>query len=212
MGKIKTLMIPADEWHDYAQEASEIVLDGGIIIFPTETVYGIGSLPRLDCVEKLIEMKNRPVRKPIQLLISDFEMLARNNAIMSVQAEKLAKAFWPGPLTLVLDVEPGSLPEPVIKGGNVGFRLPAHELCRDLIRRCGGSLAATSANPSGMPEARSCAESLRFFSGKINVAVDSGVIPESLPSTVAAVSNDDIVILRKGAISEKSLFEALNSD
>jgi len=139
-------------------------------------------------------------------------MLARNNAIMSAKAEKLAKTFWPGPLTLVLDVEPGSLPEPVIKGGNVGFRLPAHELCRDLIRRCGGSLAATSANPSGMPEARSCAESLRFFPGKINVAIDSGVIPESLPSTVAAVSHDDVVILRKGAISEKLLFDALNSE
>lgn len=209
---MKTLLIPADEWPDYAQDASDIVIEGGIIIFPTETVYGIGALPRLDCVDKLIEMKNRPVRKPIQLLISDFEMLDRNKAILSPQAEKLAKAFWPGPLTLVLDVEPGSLPEPVIKGGNVGFRLPAHELCRDLIRRCGGSLAATSANPSGMPEARSCSESLRFFPGKINVAVDSGVIPESLPSTVAAVSQDNVVILRKGAISEKAVFDALKSD
>lgn len=207
MDKKKTLIVPIEDWHERADEAAALVREGGAVLFPTETVYGIGALPTEEGVNKLFSMKLRPQGKAFQLLISGPEMLENFEAEVSPLARKMIDIFWPGPLTLVLGVKPGRLPKALVHNGAAGFRMPAHDVCRDMIRRCGGALAATSANLSDRPVAKSCAEALRTFAGKIDAAIDAGTLDESLPSTVASIRNGDIIILRKGAVNESLLLD-----
>jgi L-threonylcarbamoyladenylate synthase len=207
MDKKKTLIVPIDIWHELADDAAARVREGGMVLFPTETVYGIGALPVEENLQKIIAMKLRPQGKAFQLLISSPEMLDEFGAVVSPLARKMIDIFWPGPLTLVLEVKSDRLPDALIHNGSTGFRMPAHDVCRDMILRCGGALAATSANLSDGPVAKSCVEALRTFAGKIDVAIDAGTLDESLPSTVASVRNGDIIVLRKGAINESLLID-----
>jgi L-threonylcarbamoyladenylate synthase len=181
-------------------------MSGGIALFPTETVYGVGALPTEEGVRKLVEAKQRPPGKAFQLLISDIKALDTYGAVVSPLARKVIEKFWPGPLTLVLDVEREDIP-PALGRGNIGFRMPAQEVCMDLVRRCGGALAASSANLSQQPAAKSCAEAQRIFPGKIDAAIDAGELGEALASTVASVRNGDIVVIRKGAVNESLLID-----
>jgi L-threonylcarbamoyladenylate synthase len=188
-----------------ADEIVAKVLGGGIILIPTETVYGLAALPNENGVQLLIDLKLRPKGKPFQLLVSDLDKLHKYGVQPSPLAMKVMERFWPGPLTIVLDVTPGLFPFGLAPSGNVGFRMPAHGLCLDLIRRCGGALAASSANIAGNPEPRTCPEALRQFSGRLDASIDSGPTGDSLPSTVVSIRNGDITVIRKGAVSETAL-------
>jgi L-threonylcarbamoyladenylate synthase len=204
----RTLSITAAEWPDRANEVIERILIGGVALFPTETVYGLGALPNENGVQKMISLKMRPKGKPFQLLISDLGALDKCGAVVSPLAEKVMENFWPGPLTIVLDVTEGLFPFGLAPQQNVGFRMPAHELCRDLVRRCGGTLAASSANVAGQPEPRTCQDAMRQFAiGRLDAAVDGGPTGDSLPSTVISVRNGDITVIRKGAVAEGALLE-----
>ncbi|HOO55640.1 MAG TPA: L-threonylcarbamoyladenylate synthase [bacterium] len=207
MERKTTLIIKAGQWPDESDKFAEKVQTGGIIIFPTETVYGIGAMPEQTGVEKLTELKARPQTKPLQLLISDREMLEKFGAKISPLANKIMDKLWPGPLTLVLDVEGAEIPDAIGKFGNIGFRMPDHPVCLDMIRRCGGAIAASSANPSNQQPTRSCSEALRMFPGRIDAAIDAGTLPEALASTVASVRNGNIIIIRKGAVNADRLIE-----
>ncbi|MFC1474992.1 L-threonylcarbamoyladenylate synthase, partial [bacterium] len=143
MAGIKTKTIPAENWPEHAEEAAGIVRAGGIILFPTETVYGIGTHPSATGIEKLAGMKCRAPGKPFQVLIADTGTLKEWGAVLCPAAEKLIQAFWPGPLTLALEVDTSKTPAGLAPNETIGFRIPDHELCLDLIRRAGGSLAAT---------------------------------------------------------------------
>ncbi len=205
MPRIATLQLTADDWPARANEVVDKILSGGVVLFPTETVYGLGALPNENGVRKLIDLKLRPKGKPFQLLISDIEMLKKYEAKVSPLAMEVMKKFWPGPLTIVLDVPAGLFPYGLAPAENVGFRMPGHDLCRDLVDRCGGSLAASSANVNGRPEPRTCPDALRQFPGKLDAAIDSGPTGDSLASTVISVRNGDITVIRKGAVSETHL-------
>jgi L-threonylcarbamoyladenylate synthase len=207
MPRKTALHINADDWQARADEVVAKVLAGGIILIPTETVYGLAALPNENGVQLLVDLKLRPKGKPFQLLISDLAMLEKYGAKPSPLALLVMEKFWPGPLTIVLDVPQGMFPFGLAPSGNAGFRMPAHGLCLDLVGRCGGALAASSANVAGNPEPRTCAEALRQFSGRLDAAVDGGPTGDSLPSTVISIRNGDLTIIRKGAVSEHLLRE-----
>ncbi len=183
-----------------SEDALEALQGGGIILFPTETVYGLGVDPaNTDAVKHLYVFKGRPKEKPFQWLIADASQARAVSGGWDERAEKLAQAFWPGPLTLVVAVE----------GETVGWRVPDHEWLHGLLVKFGRPMIATSANRSGEPPAKSCAEAFQHFGSDLALAVDGGLIKKGVASTVVSLEPGEVKILREGAISEASIRGAI---
>ena len=184
-----------------ATEAVRVVADGGVIAFPTETVYGIGASAEAEVAPaRLFDLKGRDRSKPIALLLSRFELAERFARAVPPVALRLAEVYCPGPITLVL---PGR------EGDTVGIRVPAHDLALALIEACGGALYATSANASGQPPARSVEEVLAAFPSGLDLVLDGGPVALGTPSTVIQVDGDTCTILRPGAIGKREIEDAL---
>ncbi len=173
--------------------AGDVLRQGGIVAFPTDTVYGLGVLADNPAArQRLRRLKERENEKPFQLLIGDLGEVKRLGIRTSPAAERLMRRFWPGALTLVL---------PDGQGGTVGLRLPELALTRKLLRAAGGPLAATSANRTKAPPAADAEAILAEFAGAIELILDNGASRRGLASTVVRVAGDKIDILREGAIS-----------
>ena len=182
-------------------EAARVVAGGGVVAFPTETVYGIGASAQGGTAPaRLFDLKGRDRAKPIALLLSRLELVERFVPAVPRIARRLAAAYCPGPITLVL---PGR------EGGTVGIRVPDHALALALIEACGGALHATSANASGRQPARSADEVLAAFPTGLDVILDGGPVAIGTPSTVIQVVGDSYRILRLGAIGEREIEDAL---
>ena len=185
---------------------------GEVIAIPTETVYGVAALPLPDSVERLIEVKQRSPDKGIQLLVDSIEQAAQM-CVLSAAAEQLARTFWPGGLTLVLDRRPDS-DLPLLLGGGrptLGLRLPDHELPRSLARLL-GPLAASSANVTGRPPATTAQMVIDSLSDVLSLVVDDGPVRGGVSSTVVDCSGSAAsspVVLREGAIASSAIFAAL---
>lgn len=188
---------------------SEVISNGGVIAFRTDTFYGLGVDPfNAAAVARLRELKGREDNKPILLLISDADQVDRLITNRSDQFKIAARQFWPGPLTVVGSAVP-ELPEEITAGtGTVGVRLPADEGVRELVRECGGVLTATSANPAGRDPARSAHEVASYFTKELNLIVDGGEVTVMEPSTVLDVLTSPPRIVREGAIP-RSVIEQL---
>ncbi len=172
--------------------ALECVAAGGIVLFPTETVYGLGVDSRQPAaMERLYDLKQRPKEKPFQWLIADADLARRQSPTWDDAAERLARAFWPGPLTLVVN--------------GIGWRVPRHDWLLGWLRELGRPLVATSANLAGAPPARSCAAALEALDSGVSLALDGGEIPEDEVSTVARIEQGRLHILREGALKEGAL-------
>ena len=183
-----------------AAEAGRVVRAGGVIAFPTETVYGVGaSADREDGLAKLCALKGRDAGKPIALLLSDFRHAARYAREPSRLSRRLAAAFCPGPITLVL---------PARGTGTVGLRVPSHPVALAIVDACGGALYATSANRSGLRPARSAQEVLDALADGLDLVLDAGPSRIGTASTVVRVDGDEYDILRPGAIAEKQIAAA----
>lgn len=182
-------------------ETAAVLKRGGVVIIPTDTVYGVAAgLQNAKGIEMLQRIKNRPAGKPIPILAADRASIAKLNARFGAIGEKLARDFWPGPLTLV-----------VAAGGTwEGFRIPAHPLARAIIKAAGGLLRVTSANMSGHEPARTAAEAIRQLRGKADLAVDAGPSPAGKPSTVVKIENERIIILREGAIPGETIYNSVH--
>jgi L-threonylcarbamoyladenylate synthase len=184
---------------------------GELIGVPTETVYGLATLPTAKCVARLVAVKRRSGDKGIQLLV-DSVAQARRLAELTPAAERLARAFWPGPLTLVLPTLAGSRLPALINAGRktVGVRLPDHPVPRRLAREV-GPLAASSANISGQPDATT-AEQAAAVGAQVSLVLDDGPVRGGLPSTVVDCSPaaDPVRLLRIGALSEADIRAALH--
>jgi L-threonylcarbamoyladenylate synthase len=183
-------------------KASEVIANGGVIAFRTDTFYGLGADPfNRAAVARLRELKGRDDNKPILLLISDAEQVQRLISARSDRFNIAAGKFWPGPLTIVGSAV-AALPEEITSGtGTVGVRLPADESVRELVRECGGVLTATSANPAGSEPARSAQEVAGYFPSGLDLIVDGGEVSATEPSTVLDVSSSPPRVVREGAIS-----------
>jgi tRNA threonylcarbamoyl adenosine modification protein (Sua5/YciO/YrdC/YwlC family) len=171
---------------------------GGVVVVPTETVYGLAARPdRPEAIARIFELKGRSSDKVLQLLVPGAEWLDRLSSPTET-ARFLAAEHWPGPLTLVV-IASESAPDPVVSDGSVGLRVPNHPIATELLRR-GGPLAATSANRSGDPTPTSVDEIRAVFGDGVDVYLDGGVIAGAA-STVVDATNETPVILRAGAIS-----------
>ncbi len=184
--------------------AVEILREGGLVAFPTDTVYGVGSLA-FDgtAVESIYAAKDRPLEKAIPVLIADASDLLKVAASIPESARRLAARFWPGPLTLVVPRDPG-LPSAVSATDSVGVRVPDHEVARALLRLA-GPMAVTSANISGGPTPTTAQEVLRQLDGRIPLILDGGATPGGMASTVVDCTGREPQILREGPISHKEI-------
>lgn len=190
--------------------AAGILRRGGVIVYPTETVYGIGA-NALDAaaVRKVQEVKARKAPKPILLIIGDKSALHALTTGISGEAEMLIDAFWPGPLTLICNAS-AMVPEAVTQGtGTVGVRVPSSPFCRGLMRLCPWPVTSTSANISGMPVHRTIGEIREALGPGVDLFLDAGTLPESLPSTVVDVAHGRPRLLRAGAIPAARIGEVL---
>ncbi|ABE51156.1 L-threonylcarbamoyladenylate synthase [Methanococcoides burtonii] len=206
----KTLVIRADS-HNFEEEltrAADIIKEGGIVAFPTETVYGLGANALdPDAVKKIFKAKGRPADNPLIVHVASKDQcndLAKN---ISQTAFKLMDEFWPGPLTLILKAKK-VVPE-ITTGGldTVGLRMPANEIALEFIRRSGTPLAAPSANTSGRPSPTSAEHVTQDLEGKIDAIIDGGMVEIGLESTVVDITGDIPAILRPGKVSAEDIRE-----
>ena len=192
--------------------AVEVVLRGGLVGVPTETVYGLaGNGLDVSAVAAIYEAKGRPVVKPLSLLVADMEAAAGVCSVIPESARLLADAFWPGPLTIVLP-RSNAVPDIVTAGGDtIGIRCPDHPKTLELLRLAGVPLAAPSANASDQPSPKSAEDVLAYFDGKIDCVIDGGICTLGVESTLVLLSSDPeyYQILRKGALPEEEIIKIL---
>jgi L-threonylcarbamoyladenylate synthase len=194
-----------------ALSAAELALEaGGIVGLPTETVYGLAVLPTAQALQALILAKRRAPGKGIALLIDGFDQIA-DLVEIPAPARRLAAAFWPGPLTLVLPLRHArSLPDAVTGGRlTLGVRVPDHVVPRSLARSL-GPLAVSSANRSGNPDSKTAAELVEAMGGSLALVLDDGPVRGGVASSVVALSTDGVRhMLREGALSSSDIEDAL---
>ncbi len=182
------------------REAARVLTLGGVIAFPTETFYGLGTAA-LDAaaVDRLLALKGRPLGKPVLVLVDSIAM-AETVAEISSAARALMERHWPGALTLVMAAR-ACVPAGITAGtGTVGVRMSPHPVARGLVVALGVPVTAPSANPSGAEPPSTVAEVLRHFEGSLDLVLDGGATPGGAPSTVLDVTVDPPHILRPGAV------------
>ena len=186
-------------------QAADVIVGGGLIILPTDTVYGVAADWRQpQAVRALYDAKQRPPDKAIPLLLSDGDQLAQVAADVPSVARRLAAAFWPGSLTLV--VPKASVVSPIVSSlATVGVRVPDHSATLAVIAACRGVLAVTSANRSGEPSALTAQQAAAALGEAVTLVLDGGPAPGGTPSTVVDVSTGRIDILREGPITAAEL-------
>ena len=186
--------------------AVQALREGGVVAIPTDTVYGLAaSLDHPLAVERIFEIKGRDDTKALPVLVSSVDILPVLARTMSGAAQRLADAFWPGALTIVVEATE-RVPAAVRRGGTtVGLRMPDNGIALAIIEGVGGALAVTSANRSGETEAHSADDVRRTLSTAVDVVVDGGTSPLSVPSTVVDASRERLRVLRAGAISAEQL-------
>ncbi len=178
--------------------ASAKVREGGLIVFPTDTVYGLGCDPQNPAaVLRLFNVKRRENR-PIPILCDSLET-AQRLVSFNRAAGLLAKKYWPGPLTIVAPMKFPLTPKIHQGTRNLGVRVPASPPCLELIQKCGGFLTGTSANISGEPPCRTAKAAERILGQEVDHVLDGGRL-SGKPSTVVQASGEDIIVLRRGPI------------
>jgi len=203
-----TVLLPANA--EAIQTALEILQSGGLVSFPTDTVYGVGALAfDAKAVESIYTAKDRPIEKAIPILIGGAEDMEKVGMNIPDIAHQLAARFWPGPLTVVIPKKP-TLPESVSATDTVGVRMPDHEVARALLRAA-GPMAVTSANISGQPSPSTAPEVFAQLGGRIDLIIDGGATPGGVPSTVIDCTGEELRILREGPISLEEIRIKLSS-
>ena len=192
--------------------AAETLHRGDVVALPTETVYGLAANALdADAVEKIFQAKGRPAHNPIIVHVSDVAMAKRCVATWPDVADKLAGAFWPGPLTLVL-TRSAEIPDAVVAGGStVGVRWPSHPIMQSVIRACGFPLAAPSANRSNEISPTNAEHVVRSLGNRIPLIIDGGQSQVGIESTVLDISVSPPRLLRPGMIHEESLVAVTGS-
>jgi len=192
------------------EAAADALRRGDVIVFPTETLYGLGAdALNHQAVEKIFQLKGRDAKNPIPVLVDGPKMLRNVVAEIPPLARKLMDRFWPGPLTLVLPARQ-DLPKPLLNAsGGIAVRISSQPIAMQLVQALGRPLTATSANPSGEEPARTLQEAKNYFAGKVKVFLDGGRLNSKSGSTVVEVVGDDIKIIREGDIAAFELERVL---
>lgn len=192
-------------------EAGEIIRKGGLVAFPTETVYGLGGdAMNPSASQKIYAAKGRPSDNPLIVHIWDYSQLEEIAATLPPEAKKLADAFWPGPMTLIVPKN-DRIPYETTGGlDTVAVRMPSHPVARDFIRLSGRMIAAPSANTSGRPSPTTADHVWQDLNGKIEAIIDGGVVDIGLESTIVDLSDEVPTILRPGYITKAMLEEVVD--
>ncbi|MHB8857498.1 MAG: L-threonylcarbamoyladenylate synthase [Bellilinea sp.] len=207
---METTILPTTD--SQAIQAALLVLQaGGLVAFPTDTVYGLAADPfNRAAIERLYAAKERNMSKAIAVLVGTVEQLSQITPGLSTQAEALAARFWPGALTLVVSRR-AELPAQLSVLPTIGVRMPDHPFALNLLQ-ASGPLATTSANRSGAGNPLTAADVLDQLGGRIELVLDGGTCPGGVPSTVVDCTVPDVRVLREGAISAEDIRAVLGKN
>ena len=210
----------ADDSRDVVHRAVQTLAEGKLVVFPTETVYGVGASARsVEGVEKLFEAKGRSTDAPFALAIKSAEEALDYVPELGRMAQRLARRCWPGPVTLVVDHQPGQglvgrLPDrvrqAVVPNGTLGLRVPAHQAVLEVLRMLAGPIALTSANLSGEPDAVNAEQAINSLGKHVAMVIDDGPSRYGQPSTVVRTVGQKCECIREGVLSQNAL-ERLSS-
>lgn len=202
---MKTEILPASN----IEPALTILKQGGLVAFPTDTVYGVGALAFDNAaIESIYIAKDRPIEKAIPILIGDLSDLDQVGINIPDMALQLAARFWPGPLTCIIPKKQ-TLPPAVSATETVAVRIPDHPAALALLRAT-GPMAVTSANISGQPSPTTAQEVFQQLQGRIPLILDGGTTPGGIPSTLVDCTGKSPVILREGPLTMENLISALH--
>ena len=191
-------------------EAVAILKNGGVIGFPTETFYGLGTDARNEAaIANIFAVKGRDFNNPILVVIGDPEHVDLFADDIPAQARALMQRFWPGPVTILFSASAAVSQTLTAGSGKIGIRLTSHPIARELSRKLGGPLTATSANLSGAPECSTAAEVLAQLEGKLDGIVDGGITPGGKGSTIVDATVSPVNVLREGVIPAALIQETL---
>lgn len=192
------------------RESAGVIRSGGVVIYPTETVYGLGCEPsNPDATRRVCEIKGRADR-PLPLICSDIRA-ARRVVEFNAAAERLVERFWPGPLTLVLPSKVGYPVWVTRHKHTLGVRVPGHETARRLAELSGGVIVSTSANRGGEPPSRTAKGAIDQIGLKVDIVLDGGTTPGGEPSTVLDLTGEELWILRAGPVSGEDILRVLRA-
>ncbi|MEA3328921.1 MAG: L-threonylcarbamoyladenylate synthase [Candidatus Omnitrophota bacterium] len=181
------------------KQAAGILLNGGLVAFPTETVYGVGaSFLNKQAIEKIYQIKKRKKDKPIPILVGEMRILDDFVSVLPRIGWKLINRFWPGPLTLILKGK---------NGDKIGFRMPSNRISQELLSMANVPIAVSSANISGSPSPTTAEEVLKDLNGSIDMLIDGGPTSIKVESTVVDLTTFPLTILREGALSKELIFK-----
>lgn len=211
---MKCVVLTASNVDEIAQEASDVLRASGVIIYPTDTLYGLGGDALSDAAfEKVCAVKERDERRPIHAIFSDMKMVGEY-AEINETGQKIAHAFLPGPITLIFNKKSHVTGGIARTLGTIGVRIPKNNFCLRLANVFGGPITTTSANASGKETPATIAEivaQLGECARYVDLAIDGGKLPTNLRSTVVDV-RDEPVVLREGVISEEAIRKVLSGD
>ncbi len=195
---------------DNIMHAVEDIGNGDLVVYPTETVYGIAAdVFNQKAIKNLYLAKNRPFDMPLSVAVADKDMV-ENIAILTRPVEKLIDAFLPGPLTIITRKDPGVPDIVTAMSQKVGIRIPDNKVALELARRA-GPIVATSANLHSHPDAVSIEAAVDDFGDKVKTYLDSGPCSLGKPSTIVWIADDKVEVIRQGTISKKQIEDVLNA-
>lgn len=203
-------MRPAEPLEPQLAEAVAVIRRGGVVAFPTDTLYGLAANPgSAEAVNRVLALKGRAVEQTIALVAADLAQVERT-CVMTTMARHAAAEFWPGPLSVLMRAKPGLVPATIGPDGLVGVRVPNHDVALALARACGHALTATSANRSGQ-EATADPDEVAAALPDLDLLIDAGRAPGGPPSTLVDLSGDAPRLVRAGAIPWDRVLEFSSS-
>lgn len=207
MVKMKTKIVKPDV--KFLKEAVKAMKKGGLIIYPTETCYGIGAdATNIRSIEKIYKIKGRDSSKPIPILVTNLGMI-KKYGLTTKRIEFLVKKFMPGPLSIVIKKKK---PISDVNQEGISFRVSSNPVASALVKLLKRPLTTTSANVSSQPPIYEIKKIIDIFEGKVNMIIDYGNLPKNEPSTCVDMRNEkDIKIIREGAIPSKSILKELKN-
>ncbi len=199
--------------HSRIEQAADYLRDGGVIGYPTETVYGLGcNVFRADAVDRIFKLKHRDRSKALILIAGDIMQIGDMVEEIPEPAERLIANFWPGPLTLIFKASPRIKQCGIGTSKTVAIRIPDSAICQELIKETGFPLVSTSANRSGAPAATTAQQVIDIFGSELDLVIDGGPTRESIPSTLVDITRTPARIVRKGAISDLEINTVLQTE
>lgn len=203
-------MSPAHPEPDVLARAADILRRGGLVVFPTDTLYGLAADPRnTGAVARVYREKGRAASRALPLIASDLRQVEAASESLSPLTRRLAERFWPGPLTLIVDA-PTGIAVPACGGsGTMAVRVPDQAVARGLASCMGFPIVSTSANRSGSPAPRTADEAVIAIAGDVDLLLDGGPTPGGEPSTIVDARAEAPRLIRAGAVSFSRILEAV---